>query len=215
MARNKYPEQTATRILDTAQRLFIEKGYEKTTIQDIVDALDGLSKGAIYHHFKGKDEIIDALGTRMFQAHDPFDAVAARGDLSGLEKIREVLRAQYRDPALVDVNLAAMPLLKNPRYLAQQLYDLRDVLAPKLASLIEQGMADGSIAPGNARYLAETFLLLCNIWLVPSVFPAAPGTGREKIAFLRRQLDGMGLPVLDGSMEDILIRMLDGPAGAT
>ena len=52
MARNKYPEVTEERILDVAQRLFLEKGYENTTIQDIVDGLGGMTKGAVYHHFK-------------------------------------------------------------------------------------------------------------------------------------------------------------------
>ena len=37
MARNKYPEVTVEKILDVAQRLFLEKGYDNTTIQDIVD----------------------------------------------------------------------------------------------------------------------------------------------------------------------------------
>ena len=45
MARNKYPEETVARILDAAQRLFLEKGYDQTTIQDIVDQLGGLTKG--------------------------------------------------------------------------------------------------------------------------------------------------------------------------
>ena len=49
MARNKYPEVTVERILDVSQRLFLEKGYDNTTIQDIVDELGGLSKGAIYY----------------------------------------------------------------------------------------------------------------------------------------------------------------------
>ena len=43
MSRNKYPEETVERILDTAQRLFLEKGYEQTTIQDITDNLGGLT----------------------------------------------------------------------------------------------------------------------------------------------------------------------------
>lgn len=52
MARNAHPEVTRTRILDAAQRLFMAQGYEHTSIQDIVDELGDLSKGAIYHHFK-------------------------------------------------------------------------------------------------------------------------------------------------------------------
>ena len=46
MARNKYPEETVARILDVSLKLFLEKGYENTTIQDIIDALGNLSKGA-------------------------------------------------------------------------------------------------------------------------------------------------------------------------
>ena len=62
MARNKYPEVTEERILEAAQRLFLEKGYDNTTIQDIVDQLGGLTKGAVYHHFKSKEEILDKVG---------------------------------------------------------------------------------------------------------------------------------------------------------
>ncbi|MEG1733260.1 MAG: helix-turn-helix domain-containing protein, partial [Longicatena sp.] len=39
MARNKYPKKTIAKILDVSLHLFSEKGYEKTTIQDIVNAL--------------------------------------------------------------------------------------------------------------------------------------------------------------------------------
>ena len=55
------PEVTVEKILDAAQRLFLEKGYENTTIQDIVGELGGLTKGAVYHHFKSKEEIMDAV----------------------------------------------------------------------------------------------------------------------------------------------------------
>ena len=83
MARNKYPEITVERILNAAQRLFLEKGYENTTIQDIVDALGDLTKGAIYHHFKSKEEILDAVSDKMFFENNPFDAVMDRKDLNG------------------------------------------------------------------------------------------------------------------------------------
>ena len=38
MARNRHPEQTVERILEEASRLFLQKGYEKTSMQDIMDA---------------------------------------------------------------------------------------------------------------------------------------------------------------------------------
>lgn len=67
MSRNKYPEETVNLILDVAQRLFIEKGYDNTTIQDIIDELGGLTKGAIYHHFSSKQDILDAVIERLLQ----------------------------------------------------------------------------------------------------------------------------------------------------
>ena len=47
MARNKYPEETYELILDVSTRLFFEKGYKKTSLQDIINELGGLTKGAI------------------------------------------------------------------------------------------------------------------------------------------------------------------------
>lgn len=45
MGRNKYPEETVAKILDAALELFCAQGYEGTSIQDIVDRLDGMTKG--------------------------------------------------------------------------------------------------------------------------------------------------------------------------
>ena len=85
MARNKYPEITEEKILDVAMRLFLEKGYDNTTIQDIVDGLGGLTKGAIYHHFKSKEEIIEALGDKLFFDNNPFVTVQKQKSLNGLQ----------------------------------------------------------------------------------------------------------------------------------
>lgn len=72
MARNKYPEITVEKILEVSQWLFLTKGYDNTTIQDIVDDLGGPTRGAIYHHFKSKEEIMDALTNKMFHEKNPF-----------------------------------------------------------------------------------------------------------------------------------------------
>lgn len=57
MARNKHPEETVKKILDVSMKLFLEKGYDHTTLSDIIQ-VSGLSKGAIYHHFASKAEIL-------------------------------------------------------------------------------------------------------------------------------------------------------------
>lgn len=83
MARNKHPEETVSLILDVSYRLFMEKGYERTSIQDIIDNLGGLSKGAIYHHFKSKEDILVAVTDRMTsQSNNILANIRDRKDLN-------------------------------------------------------------------------------------------------------------------------------------
>ncbi len=70
MARNKYPEETVNKIIEVSMQLFLEKGYEHTSIQDIVNNLGGLSKGAIYHHFKSKEDILDGVMDKLYQNNE-------------------------------------------------------------------------------------------------------------------------------------------------
>jgi TetR/AcrR family transcriptional regulator, transcriptional repressor for nem operon len=51
---------TCEHIVEAADRLFYQQGYEHTSFSDIADAV-GISRGNFYHHFKSKDEILDAV----------------------------------------------------------------------------------------------------------------------------------------------------------
>ena len=53
-------------ILDTAERLFYERGYDHTGVQDILDAL-GMSKGGFYHYFEAKDQLLRELCARRWE----------------------------------------------------------------------------------------------------------------------------------------------------
>ena len=67
MARTvKAAEHAARRdaILDAAQRLILSNGYERLTVQDLLDDLQ-ISKGAFYHYFDSKPAVIEALSARL------------------------------------------------------------------------------------------------------------------------------------------------------
>ena len=118
MARNKHPEETVNRILEAAFRLFMEKGYEHTSIQDIIDNLGGLSKGAIYHHFKSKEDILVAVTDRMTEESNQMLAVIRdRTDLSGKEKLRTIFKESISRPVQNDIFTVAPDLGNNPRLL--------------------------------------------------------------------------------------------------
>lgn len=209
MARNKYPEVTVERILDAAQRLFLEKGYDNTTIQDIVDELGGLTKGAVYHHFKSKEEIMDAVGDRMFFANNPFEAVKKRSDLNGLEKLREVIRLNNADEQRTELTLQSVPVAKNPRLLAEMLISNRKVLTPCFRELIDEGLADGSICTEYPREISELLPMLTSLWLLPSIYPASKAEQRRKFDFIFAMLDKFGIPLYDESMRETVDRFFE------
>ena len=209
MARNKYPEVTVEKILDVAQRLFLEKGYDNTTIQDIVDHLGGLSKGAVYHHFKSKEEIMDAVGDRMFSANNPFEKVRNRSDLNGLEKLREAIRQNQSDDDRTDLTIQSIPLTRNPRLLVEMIESNRRILTPYYQELLEEGNKDGSIHTEYAKEIAELMPLLTSLWLLPSVFPSDKEGMKNKFRFLGDMLEKMGVPLMDDSIYALVEEFFD------
>ena len=118
MARNKHPEETVHLILDTACRLFLKKGYEHTSIQDIIDNLGGLSKGAIYHHFKSKEDILAAVTDQMTsESNQMLAAIRDRSDLNGREKLRTIFKASINRPVQNRIFTIAPNFNKNPKLL--------------------------------------------------------------------------------------------------
>ena len=209
MARNKYPEVTVERILDVSQRLFLEKGYENTTIQDIVDELGGLTKGAVYHHFKSKEEIMDAVGDRMFFSNNPFEAVRGRTDLNGLQKLREAVRLNQSDQERVRLTAQSIPIAKSPRLLQEMIVSNRKVLTPYFLELIEEGNRDGSMHTNYPREIAELLPLLTSLWLLPSVFPASREQMKRKFLFLGEMLEKMGVPLMDDGIRALVDDFFD------
>ena len=156
MARNKHPEETVNRILEAAFRLFMEKGYEHTSIQDIIDNLGGLSKGAIYHHFKSKEDILVAVTDRMTEESNQMLAeIRDRTDLSGKEKLRTIFKESISRPVQNDIFTVAPDLGNNPRLLYSIFSETVDEAAPHyILPIIKQGIADGSIQTDYPAELA-------------------------------------------------------------
>jgi len=207
MARNKYPEQTLEKILKVAQKLFLEKGYDQTTIQDIVDNLEGMTRGAVYHHFKSKDEIMEALIHQMFLENNPFDELRKRKDLNGLQKLKLAVTMNQSNQDGIQMSQQALPLLQNPRILAGIIESNRKFLTPLWLELMEEGIADGSIQTAYAKQLSELLPLL-ELWLMPTVYPSSPEEMAHKFLFISEMLTKMGLPLFDDEMVDTVQKQL-------
>ena len=202
MARNKYPEETVKLILDAATHLFVEKGYDATSLQDIISETK-LSKGAIYHHFSSKEKIFEAIFRRIGEQNTAALA-KVRDDpaLNGLEKLRAIFKA-----ALFNSNQSLMLtvtpcLLDNPRFLAMQIAQLYQIVAPGfIQPILQQGIDDGSIQASNPRELAESIMVLSNVWLNPLVSMTDEAGMRRRCQTFNDLLQGAGVrQLLDEEM---------------
>lgn len=203
MSRNKYPEETVEKILNVSEKLFTEKGYENTSIQDIIDQLGGLTKGAIYHHFKSKEDIMLAVIDRKFIEHDArwLQIMRSQEGMSGLEKLRELLLASIVSPKQSELFQSAPRLLDNPKMLTLQLKSIKDETAPMwIEPVIREGIEDGSIKTGYPKELAEVILLLINMWLTPFVFWGSKEEIMQRVKFFQHLLESLGLELIDENM---------------
>lgn len=202
MARNKYPEETRKLIIETAAKLFIEQGYDQTSIQDIINHLGGLSKGAIYHHFKSKDEIMNEVANMLyFPVESKQIAIAGRQDLNGKEKLQEMFRASMYSPSQKDMFATAPDLMKNPKLLVLYIQESIQAEASGLVQqCLEEGIADGSVQTEYPKELAEVLMLLGNVWINPMVYHDSAAEMAQKMRFFKYLLEKLGLDLIEDNM---------------
>lgn len=196
LPRNKYPEETVQKILDASLKLFLEKGYEETTVLDIISEMGGLTRGAFYHHFKSKEEVFDALCEKLFYESNPFEKAKSHKELNGLEKLKCVLRTSFDETEYHQLSMASMQLMGSPAFL-KKLIESNQELAPMYQELIEEGIQDGSIQSEQPKLLADLFVLLTNFWSIPTIYPMTADETWQKFLMIKSIMDNLGLPVID------------------
>ncbi len=211
MARNKYPEETVQKILDTAERLFVEKGYDRASLQDIIEAT-GLSKGAIYHHFASKEDIFYSVCDRIGQ-HNAEVLAKVRDDssLNGLEKLRAIFKVSLQPERQAKMFCMMPYLLDNAKFLATEMQSIFQEVVPLFVEpIIRQGMADGSIQTGRPRELAEAMLLLSDIWINPIVRPTTSEEIIARCTIYNQLFSGFGITrLIDQEIIDTLTGYVD------
>lgn len=202
MARNKHPEETVNLILDVAFRLFMEKGYEHTSVQDIINHLGGLSKGAIYHHFKSKEDILVAVTDMMTEESNKILAVIRdRTDLTGKEKLKMIFKDSIFRPVQDEIFAVAPDLSNNPRLLFSIFRETVNEAAPNyILPIIEQGIADGTVQTDYPAELAELIILVANIWMNPMIFDNSAEESYRKFMVFRQMMQGFGLDIVDDEL---------------
>ena len=169
MSRTLNPTTYAVRreaFLDVAERLIRTRGYDQTSIQDILDELEA-SKGAFYHYFDSKEALLEAVVARMTDAAmEVIEPIAADPCLRAAAKLQAVFSTAGRWKAERSDLLLAFT---RSWYAGDNdLVRLRVARAgaaritPLIASIVRQGAAEGVFSPTSPDHAAAILMALLN-----------------------------------------------------
>lgn len=167
------------RIIDTAIRVFHEKGFKTATLDDVAREL-GLSKAALYHYVVSKEDLLSII---YIQALESFslnaDDIGVQ-DLSPTEKLRLLIRNH-----IVHIIIGNLPMFAVFFSEENQLPegDFHKIMEEKrkytrvVQSVIEEGIKQGQFRPADARLQAYAIIGMCNWlykWYKPEESPYTP-----------------------------------------
>ena len=163
MPRNKYPERTIKKIVDVATRLFMKKGYDNTSIQDIVNEIK-MSKGAIYHHFKDKEEIWEAVCKQIVE-NESTELAKIKDNclLNGQEKLISILNSAIFSKTIMPDTSSNYRFYKLYHFQIQ--YINTNIIPKFIYPVVNEGISDGSIEIAFPKEIAEAFVILNFSWL--------------------------------------------------
>jgi AcrR family transcriptional regulator len=160
----KAPAVRRAQLIDCAQRLFLAKGYEGTTINDVIEATE-LSKGAFYHHFRAKEELLEAIAERYARESLAYaEAVMADGSLNALQRLNTLLATgrEWKVENLKSLRAMCTTLLRpqNAVLYHRIVGAVFSVMSPVLAAIIERGEREGVFDAADAQTAADAILWL-------------------------------------------------------
>lgn len=206
----KQPEVRRGELLDIAEALFAERGYDATPVSAIIDCA-GLSKGAFYHYFESKEDLLDVLAGRVAdEMHAGIAAVLDGQAVDAVAKLNAFFIAAGRWKA---AHRGTMIMLFHALYRGENLR-LRNRLQarivelerPMLRAIIEQGAREGVFDVRDADAMAELLLaLMIAIREGGMSAYAAAADMASLLVIARRQGD---------QLQDGIERLLRAPAGS-
>ncbi|MDO4243583.1 MAG: TetR/AcrR family transcriptional regulator [Actinomyces sp.] len=179
-------------VMDAARALFLERGYERTTIDDVLNAV-GIAKGTLYHHFSGKEAIMEAIVTRttdqlVARAEKAAAACAGQPAITRFLTILGAARASEED-----IELAQQ--FRSPDNLRFHLLSMTQAytrLVPILTTIVEEGVEAGELSTPDPRSSVEVVLAAGLTVLDGGIFPPvdalAPDTRERRQAEVLRAL---------------------------
>ena len=151
-------------LLAAAQQLFYTKGYESTSVNDIIQAV-GVSKGAFYHHFDSKTVVLEAIVAQMAeQAVANLQAIIADDTLSAIPKWQKVVQLSnnWKLERKAEVLQANRLMMMDENILLRHKIRLETInaVATDMSQIIAQGVDEGVF---DVQHIPETAVIVIKV----------------------------------------------------
>ena len=178
MAKTK--EERRNEIIETAGKLFEEKGYEQTQVQDIVNEI-GVAKGLFYYYFKSKDEVMEELADRYADAI--IDAVnkLIDKDITTFDKINRIFQIFIDSAEKKSGIFMGILYVKNGITHERIFFNVGKKMVPLVTELILSGNDNGECNCSDPKFITE-FLVSGLFNIMNQISPD------EKIDYLKEKL---------------------------
>lgn len=181
-------EEKRQELLNAAEKLFCARGYEGTSVQDILTAA-GMSKGGFYHHFASKEDVMKALCVRRAERAEAYTVELLTGSATPIDRINAVLHGfmplRREEIAFMDMLL---PVIATPegRAIAMTYQEaLEDAFLPMLTAEVAAAAAMEVVCP-PVKDMERIILNTVNhCWMnVAAVMSSAGSQGIDRLTLL-------------------------------
>lgn len=213
MARTVKEEEYAVKrkeIVDVTQRLVYTKGYEQMSIQDILNELK-ISKGAFYHYFESKNDLLEALVNQMLLEAEPvIRPIVDDPNLPALDKLHRLFNASARwKTARKDYILSLVRVwYADENAIVRQKIQTNSIrwTTPLIEKIIQQGVQEGVF---NTAFPAQTGELV--MYLLYHI-----GDAMVEMIFSSesKEIELVHAEKMVAACNDALERVLGAPAGS-
>jgi AcrR family transcriptional regulator len=160
----KHPELRREELLSCARALFLERGYDNSSLNEVIAAA-GVSKGAFYHYFSSKETLLEALAERF--AQEALARIQHVGDAPGLDALERlnIFLATGRQNKIENATTAWALFESLFRQENLVLFHrintaMGVVFSPILTKIIKQGVAEGVFKTFDPEGVADMILQL-------------------------------------------------------
>lgn len=157
-------DERLNELLDAAQQLFFQKGYDQTSVNMIIQKV-GVAKGTFYHYFKSKEDLVDRLAMRSSdQIMAQVMPILERNDLSALEKINGFFAAvrTFKTMAKPLMLMLAKVLFRDDNLVLRHKMRMWSVkrVTPLFTRILEEGKQSGEFNIDSPKHSAELLFSL-------------------------------------------------------